>query len=215
MKLVCLSDTHGLHDKICDIPDGDVLIHAGDCTNSGSDLGFFKFISWYKRLPHLNKILIAGNHDWIFQEDPVLIEKTCRENNIHYLCDSSVVINGVVFYGSPYTPMFCDWAFMLSEQELERRWSNIPKETNVLITHGPAFGILDRVLRGEYVGSKALKKRCCQLPNLKLHVFGHIHEAYGVVSRKNITHINVSICTVRYSPSNSCVVFEYRQPEET
>ncbi len=147
MKLVCISDTHSLHRHIPEVPDGDVLIHAGDGLGQGTLENIEDLNDWLGMLPHRHKIVIAGNHDWAFQETPELAREALT--NAVYLEDSSVEIEGIRFWGSPWTPTFMDWAFMLERgQQLHKKWQLIPGDTDVLITHGPPKGIGDEANLG-------------------------------------------------------------------
>jgi predicted phosphodiesterase len=199
------SDTHGLHDHIdlsCyDFSEYDVFIHAGDGTNVGKVDQIRDLNTFLGLIPIKNRICIAGNHDWSFQTAAILAEPLIT--NATYLRDSSIVIDGVKFYGSPWTPEFCGWAFMVSGPEkLAACWEQIPSDTNVLITHGPAYGYLDTVSPGsDNLGCKELAKRITYLKDLKLHVFGHIHGGYGQV-QDNLIRVNASVCDERYRPIN-------------
>ncbi len=207
MKLVCISDTHSLHQRIPEIPDGDVLIHAGDCLGQGTMENIQEFNEWLGSLPHEHKIVIAGNHDWAFQETPELAKAALT--NAIYLEDSGVEIDGIRFWGSPWTPTFMDWAFMLDRGDpLYQKWKLIPDNTDVLITHGPPHGIGDQVdlgFKSQNVGCIHLSDRVSQL-SLKAHIFGHIHEGYGAYQRGNTRLINASSCNERYQPNNPPIV---------
>lgn len=210
MRTVIISDTHNLHNYIKDIPDGDVLIHAGDSTMGGSPDELSKFVAWIGQQPHRNKLIIAGNHDFGFnnnhRED---IEKFVQENGVSYLRDSGIEINGIRFWGSPWTPFFHDWAFNLARgEEIARKWNLIPDDINVLITHGPPHGILDMTKRGIPAGCEMLIERIAQLKQLKYHIFGHIHEGYGMVEKMGVRFVNASTCTARYAPTNKPIVIE-------
>lgn len=209
MRLVCVSDTHSLHRRIPEIPSGDVLIHAGDCLGAGTLDDVKDLNDWLGTLPHRSKIVIAGNHDAAFQETPDLAREALT--NAIYLEDSGVEIEGKRFWGSPWTPPFMDWWFMLGRgQPLHDKWRLIPSDTDVLITHGPPQTIGDRV-EMEYhcknVGCMDLLHRIDQL-NLKAHIFGHIHEGYGEYRRGETRLINASTCTARYAPTNPPIVFD-------
>jgi len=209
MRLVCLSDTHSLHRSIPAIPDGDVLIHAGDCLGVGTLDNLEDLNDWLGTLPHRHKIVIAGNHDWVFQQAPELAREAL--SNATYLQDSGSEIDGIRFWGSPWTPTFMDWAFMLERGEpLHEKWQQIPRTTDVLITHGPPRGIGDLVAMGfrcQNVGCVNLLDRIQEL-SLKAHIFGHIHEGYGEYSVGNTRLINASICTGRYEPTNPPIVLD-------
>jgi len=209
MKLVCISDTNSLHHRIPDIPDGDVLIHAGDCLGQGTLENIEELNDWLGTLPHRYKIVIAGNHDWAFQETPELARQALT--NAIYLEDSGAEIEGIRFWGSPWTPTFMDWAFMLERgQQLHKKWQLIPGDTDVLITHGPPKGIGDEANLGfkyQNVGCIDLLDRIQQL-SLKAHIFGHIHEGYGEYQQGQTKLINASTCTARYEPRNAPIVIE-------
>jgi len=203
MKLVCMSDTHGMHWDIGKVPDGDVLIHAGDFTKRGSKDDVRDFNAWLGTLPHEYKLVIAGNHDFWLYRNQAKAQKAL--SNCVYLQDSFVNIEGLLFYGSPWTPRFGNWAFMRERgEDLVEKWAQIPSDIDVLITHGPPFGVLDKTARGDYAGCRDLLDRTAYVEN-KLHVFGHIHEGYGY---DNEDCVNCSICTVTYQPVNRPIVLE-------
>src|SRR3712207_5545038 len=108
-RIVCISDTHNRNEQIT-VPEGDILIHAGDATFRGTIDEIERFNNWFAALPHRYKIFVAGNHDWLFQTDNRLVRSLLNENII-YLQDSSTEIDGIKFYGSPWQPRFYDWAF--------------------------------------------------------------------------------------------------------
>tara|TARA_Y100000310_G_C20404635_1_gene679063 strand:+ start:148 stop:780 length:633 start_codon:yes stop_codon:yes gene_type:complete len=205
MKLVCFADTHALDLSDVIIPDGDVLICAGDFTNIGEIKDVIKFNTWLNTLPHEHKIIIAGNHDHSFCEQDGRQGTDGAEylTNCNYLQDSEVVIDGVKFYGSPATKKFCNWAHNYTEKELKEKWKAIPDDTDVLITHGPAHGFLDKCVDGYRAGCKHLATRIREL-DLKYHVCGHIHESYG---RQGI-HINCSLVNEYYEIVNKPIVVD-------
>lgn len=205
MRIISISDTHGLHEDL-DIPDGDVLVHAGDMTSHGRLAQIKDFNEWFGSFPHKYKIAISGNHDWGFQNQ----SKQAKElmTSCTYLQDESVEIEGVKFYGTPWQPEFYNWAFNLPRgKELKSIWENIPDDTDVLITHSPPFGILDQVLSGESVGCEDLRNRIENL-NLKAHIFGHIHESYGVKIINSCKFVNASTCNRRYLPWNNPIIID-------
>lgn len=211
MKIVCISDTHTMH-RECVVPDGDVLIHAGDITGKGEIRQLRDFSLWLEALPHKHKLVIAGNHDFCFANNP----QACANilSAATYLQDDSIIINDIKFYGSPWQPWFFDWAFNFPESELvtgetaKNMWRKIPDDVDVLITHGPAYGVLDLTARGHNAGCPFLGERISSLSKLKAHVCGHIHETYGETLVNNVRFINASICNLRYSPINSPITFE-------
>jgi Icc-related predicted phosphoesterase len=188
MRIVCVSDTHGYH-ALTEIPDGDILVHSGDILRHGGLDDVTEFNRWLGALPHRHKVVICGNHDWCFQEEP--LEARARITNAIYLQDSGCAIEGLTFYGTPWTPLFFDWAFMLSDDELAAKWEPIPKGVDVLLTHGPPHGILDWTNREEHAGSVTLFRRVMEVKP-RLHVFGHIHEAAGRFEHDGTIFLNAS-----------------------
>jgi predicted phosphohydrolase len=197
MKLVLISDTHEHRPAV---PDGDVLIHAGDLTMNGKLSYLIEELDWMKSLPHKHKILISGNHDWGFQH----LMTQGREDLAHdlaapmiYLRDSEVVIDGVKFYGSPWQPWFYDWAFNLQRgAEIGAKWDLIPIDTDVLITHGPPKHILDWVGK-DSVGCEELATVVNRIAP-SIHVFGHIHGAYGRREYGMTKYYNASMVNEAY-----------------
>ena len=205
-RIVCLSDTHNCTHEI-EVPDGDILIHAGDATIRGTVDEVAAFNRWFKRLPHPHKIFVAGNHDWLFELDNEQA-RSLLDPTIIYLQDSSVEIDGVSIYGSPWQPRFFDWAFNLDRgSQMAEKWAMIPDEIDILITHGPPHGILDRTPNGDYAGCEELNKRIEQV-RPAVHVFGHIHLGYGTLQRDGTRFVNACICDEEYAPSNAPIVVD-------
>lgn len=216
MRLVCISDLHGLHLKwyrhIGAMPAGDVLIVAGDITMFGKLEELQSFNDWIAMLKRVYgykaAIVIAGNHDQCLAENhPSTIQRDFLKDCV-YLQDNEFVFDGIKFYGSPWTPTFGSWWFMKDEEELVDIWKTIPEDTNVLITHGPPRGILDITLYQNIAGSHALKERASKLSNLRAHIFGHIHEAKGVYKVIGGTFCNASAVTFSLNPTNEAQVVE-------
>lgn len=204
MRLVCISDTHLRHDF--DIPEGEVLIHAGDACLRGSKPEFEVFSKWFCSLPHKHKVFVAGNHDFFCQLKPRLTKKLL--SGCHYLHDSEVTIEGYRFYGSPWQPEFFNWAFNLPRGEpLRQKWAMIPDGIDVLVTHGPPYGIGDLTVRAENVGCQDLRRELARVKP-KVHVFGHIHNCYGITDYAGTKHINASICGENYKPDNKPIVID-------
>lgn len=207
MKLVCISDTHGSHhDSV--IPDGDVLIHAGDCTSNGGIVAACDFLDWFGSMPHRHKILVAGNHDFCFENHHRSeLVKIAGKLGITYLEDSGAEIEGVHFWGSPVQPEFFNWAFNKKRgQEINRHWRMIPGGTNVLITHGPPLGFGDVTSRGLSVGCSDLMAAISRIRPF-VHVCGHIHEGYGVRMYGPTTLINASLLNEEYVLKNKPIEF--------
>lgn len=205
-RIVCLSDTHNCNEKIS-VPGGDVLIHAGDATIRGTLDEIVLFNEWFANLPHRNKIFVAGNHDWLFQTNPLAAQKLL-DDKIVYLRDSSVEIENLKIYGAPWQPRFYDWAFNLNRgRELAEKWRLIPADTDVLITHGPPNGILDFTPQGDFAGCEELRRRVEEI-RPKAHIFGHIHCGYGREEKFGVKFINASNCDEAYEPTNPPVIFD-------
>lgn len=209
LKLVFISDTHGLH-RDCKVPDGDILIHCGDITNNGEMEQIADFNDWSGHLPHIEKICIAGNHCWCF-EDHRRHRAIRLLTNWDYLEDSGVWYPEfpVQFWGSPVTPTFFDWAFNRDRgPSIKKHWDKINLDTEVLITHGPPYGILDETPKGEHAGCVDLLNQIEKLPKLKVVAFGHIHSANGIIVKNGITFINAAICNEEYDPVQEAKVVE-------
>lgn len=208
MKLVILSDTHTRHRDVT-IPNGDILIHAGDISSRGRIFEVDDFLDWFSELPHTYKIFIAGNHDFYFerQDEEKILAKI--PSNVIYLNDSGCTVKGIKIWGSPIQPEFFNWAFNRKRgEEIQQHWRLIPNDTDIIITHGPRYRILDKTIRGENVGCEELAKAVQQIQP-KLHIFGHIHEAYGIKTQGKTTFINASILDERYRNVNEPIVFQY------
>lgn len=206
MRIVCISDTHTYHNYLS-IPEGDMLIHAGDFTWLGRSQEIKRFNNWISKQPHKYKIVVAGNHDLMFEED----NKRARSllNAPIYLQDQGIVIEGLKVYGTPWSPSFHreKWAFNADRgSEIHDHWLKIPRDTDILITHGPPYHILDKVKKiymseedqdfafrnDGHVGCQDLLHHV-KMYEPKLHVFGHIHEGYGVIESTPTTFVNASI----------------------
>jgi Icc-related predicted phosphoesterase len=209
MKICCVSDTHERHDHF-EIPPSDLLVHAGDMTMMGNLEALKDFHGWCVRLLNagiVKKVIaIAGNHDFLFEREPELARSIFQ--SISYLEDSGEEWEGIRFHGTPWQPWFHDWAFNLrTEDELRRKFAMIPEKTDVLISHGPPRGILDRTIEGLSVGSTSLLDRILQVKP-KLVIFGHIHEGYGMLEQDGIRFVNASNCDVRYRPVQQPITIE-------
>ena len=200
MRIVCISDTH--NEVMTEpIPDGDILIHAGDATIRGKIREVARFAQWFNSLPHKYKVFVPGNHDFLYERD-----RNIADTFVKSLQDELIQIEGLKIYGSPWQPEFYNWAFNLPRGEpLREIWSKIPDDVDLLITHGPPFGILDANLSGEHVGCEDLLERVKKIKP-KIHIFGHIHEGYGQTEIDGTTFINASICDQDYVPGRKPIV---------
>lgn len=226
VKIVAISDTHLRHYIMKHpVPDGDILIIAGDATVYGKLEEFEDFNNWLLKLPHRYKVMIGGNHDCgldIGMHPTGETVKQCQEaltGITHYLNNSGVRLYGIKFWGVPETPEFFNWAFNVPRNEMDRVWKKVPKDTQVLISHGPPhrYGDLAKCIHTSKlipVGCKSqrdLVEDKERLPKLEAVVCGHIHSGYGqygIAGRKDCYVYNVSTCNENYHPVNKPVVFE-------
>ena len=231
-RLVLISDTHNRHDF--KIPDGrgtDILVHAGDLTMVGNVGEVAAVANWLKGVrvdrDYKAVVVIPGNHDWLAEKDPAMMRVLMEEAGCIYLDHKSAVVEGLRFFGSGYTPEFYNWALNVPRgPKLAKLWSQIPDDTQVLVTHGPPMGRLDACKRsdgdsayGEYgleqmrykvehVGCADLRDRIKDLKDLKLHVFGHIHRPGMEKGADGITYVNACICSERYRADHAPQVVE-------
>jgi Icc-related predicted phosphoesterase len=205
-RIVCLSDTHGLHRKVA-LPKGDLLIHAGDFMRTGTSLEeIADFNDWLGEQPHPHKIVVAGNHDLLFEKTP----DKAREHlsNAVYLENDGIVLGGVTFWGSPMTPVLPSGAFHVERGVASRRyWDHIPLGTDVVVTHGPPFGTLDKNdILGSRFGCKDLIQAVLRVKP-KLHVFGHVHGGYGQEVGPNGTcMVNCAVLDQEYVLTNAPIL---------
>ena len=207
-KIVCFSDTHRSHYEL-DLGSGDILIFCGDFgIHDMNDL--LHANNWFKQQDYRYKIFVAGNHD-VYLEGMTVSDIKLIFNSVIYLQDEAVEIEGIKFYGSPFTPMFNNWAFMLERRslELKNKWASIPENLDFLITHGPAYNILDKCQNGDIVGCEVLQRAIFE-KNPKYHVFGHIHHNYGFKILENQTiSMNCSLLNDSYDLSNNPQIIEH------
>lgn len=190
MKILHLSDTHGLHHELDELPFADVIIHSGDFTFGGLAQEVMDFIEWFGALPHTHKIFIAGNHDDCLYQ----AEIEGLPENTHYLCNSEIRIEGVSFYG---IPMFMADAI---HGEYDKSMNRIPLNTDILITHQPPYGIMD-FSEDVHYGDEVLLSRITVVKP-KYHLFGHIHNNYGTLKSKKTVFVNSAILNNDYKIAN-------------
>lgn len=204
MRVVCLSDTHHLFHKV-QVPDGDLLLHAGDLSHHGTAAEVRATADWLRSLPHRHKVVIGGNHDFCLAEEA----RSDLFDGLHYLQDQALEVEGLRLYGSPWTPKFGNWVFQTPRTDKAAPiWARIPDDTQLLLTHGPPAGIGDLTLQAIQAGCEALNQRVRQVRPL-LHLFGHIHEGYGVRERDGTTFVNGACCAVGYLYQQKPHVFDW------
>ena len=186
-SILHISDTHGMHRRLGELPVADVVVHSGDFTMAGSEAEAIDFLHWFCDLPHPHKIFICGNHDECLYGAKI----DGLDSNVHYLCNSGVEIDGVKFYG---VPMFM--ADCISGRQ-NRNYAAIPDDTDVLITHTPPYGILDFDDNTNY-GSEELLQRLVEV-SPHLHLFGHIHRQHGTTDNGITRFSNGAIMNTDYT----------------
>jgi Icc-related predicted phosphoesterase len=214
LTLACISDTHCWGMPLADFPEADILIHSGDATFKGKiqeikdfgkelskHLNDSRYHKGYKKI-----IFVPGNHDFGFESNPIESKKILEDLGITVLINESTEFMGYKFWGSPVTPPFFDWAFNWEDSRRSSLWDTIPDNTDIVITHGPPKGIMDEVYdyrRGGIIntGCSFLSDKIFNL-SPKVHVFGHIHEGYGMLSLGRTMYVNASIMSRSYQPIN-------------
>ena len=181
MRIVHISDTHGKHRLLQNLPPAEVFIHSGDVSNIGSENEIMDFLEWFVELPYKYKIFVAGNHDYGLRGASI----DGLPENCFYLCNSAVTIEGLKFYG---VPLFMD---DITEGDLDNSIRKIPADTDVLITHQPPHNILDFADNINYGDSILLQTVLKIKPTF--HFFGHIHSAYGIKKNNSTTFVNAAI----------------------
>jgi len=200
LKIDCISDLHLFHPKL---EGGDILLCAGDLTFHGKIHKVIEMLKWLSEQDYKHIVYIAGNHDKTFDFFPEAV-KHIQDGfpNLTYLNDNGTECEGLKIWGSPITPAFgSGWAFNRYAHEIGDHWKLIPNDIDILITHGPPYGILDKVAhsygRDPHVGCPKLLEKVQKIKP-KVHLFGHIHEAYGQIEQDGITYVNASIMNLRY-----------------
>lgn len=221
LRFVCMSDTHN-QAHVHQIPDGDFFIHSGDFTNTSTPEEIQQFITFLGTLPHKYKVVIAGNHDTLFdgpyfnknwythwKSDSGCPEdlKTALISSCIYLEDEPVTIQGVNFYGSPRHTL-TGWAFGGEEPELSQHWAKIPLDTDILITHGPPakYGSFTKKPKGglEDLGSTSLLSKVGEVKPV-VHLFGHVHGQYGTYPAADIETLFINAANTE---RNRPIVFD-------
>jgi len=231
VRFVLISDTHNHVDL--DLPPGDVLIHTGDFTNTGTPVEIEKFNDYLGRIRdtgvYKDILVIAGNHEVTFEPDKENMfvrrfikaeyqsldpnEMKRKLTNCTFIENNSVEVMGFKIYGSPWQPEFGGWAYNLPRgQACLDKWNNIPSNTDILLTHGPPLGYGDMNRGGERCGCAELLTTVQKRVKPMLHVFGHIHEDYGIWTDGTTTFVNASTCTLKYRPTNPPVIIDLQLP---
>lgn len=200
MRILHISDTHNQHHSLTDFPEANVIIHSGDFSFAGTEAEFRDFLKWFSSLNYRHKIFIGGNHDSFLEENSAIEIRKILPSNCHYLSHSEVIIEGLKFWGIP----------MFVSEDIDGSYfekiKQIPANTDVLISHHPPLGILDLDGKINFGCPELLHKTLEIQP--KYHLFGHIHNDYGIEKSKSTTFINSSVLNGNYELSNPPVLFE-------
>ena len=227
-KIVCISDTHCKLNQV-KLPDGDILVHAGDALSRGTLSEFMEFVNQLEKIKVKYKhiIYVQGNHDRITEQNESLVKDECASRDIIYLNDTGITLEGISFYGSAVTPRFHDWAWNRDSEQggtsvgpsnpkydpIQKHWDLLPEKVDILITHGPPYGVLDKsVYDGALCGCQHLMKKVLEVEP-KFHIFGHIHNWHGKEKRGNTTFVNASSCTEEYKAINKPIVLEIKDEQ--
>lgn len=229
MDLTFISDTHNRHHQI-DVGSGDIILHSGDATSRGWWNEIKDFAEWYAKQDYKHKVFTPGNHDFGFEKEPQKYRDMFKDLGIHLLIDEGVTLEGIKIWGSPVTPWFHDWAFNRARNGQEAslykvdyifpHWDMIPMDTDVLITHGPPYLILDELQyvdgtpKGQFVGCEDLAKRVKEVKP-KIHAFGHIHCGNGSLIEDDILFINAANLDECYSYSYKPAKVKYEDGKAT
>lgn len=207
--ICCISDTHAQHSNVI-IPECTVLLHAGDFTRLGSLADTKSFMEWFSKQPAKHKIFVSGNHDFLDYREPALFKELLKEfPGITYLRDEGCEVEGLKIWGRPWTPEYGGWAFGLDPQspKMLASLSVIPSNIDILLTHGPAYKILDLTKRKENMGCEDM---LAELDRIKPRyvVCGHCHEGHGYLEKDGVTHINASILDEHYQVKNKPIFID-------
>lgn len=209
-KICAISDTHTYHDQL-KIESVDILLHAGDYSFDGRINEVKSFLEWFSKQPARYKIFIDGNHDGLSEKQPSLFKEILKEySGVTYLKHEGIEIEGIKIWGRPTTPTFGDWYHMADRgsPKMLKSLEIIPTGTHILLTHGPAAGILDITLSGESVGCHDLAE---EIPVIepKVVVFGHIHQSSGMKEVNGVTYVNAAVLDDYYKLTFKPKVFDF------
>jgi Icc-related predicted phosphoesterase len=237
MRITHISDTHNKHNQLNGkLPGGQLLIHSGDFTSIGRKHEVEKFIEWLSKQDYTHKVFIAGNHDLTFQSERMYEEKSAYferrvfdtpgsegkpdwlielldnlPDNVYYLENSSIKLEGINIWGSPHSPSFgYGWAFNKDRgHDITQCWNEIPMDTDIVITHTPIYGYNDRAANtNQNVGCSDLYHRLREVQP-HLHFAGHIHEAYGWKTMGLTKWHDLHTFNLRYEAENNPISFNY------
>lgn len=200
MRILHLSDTHSHHRQLTDLPSADIIIHSGDVSVAGTGKEVIDFIEWFGTLDYEFKIFLAGNHDYCLDGKDIEIIQRLLPENCFYLCNSGITIGGIKFWGVPF--FFSDDI----SGEYHNMITQIPADIDILISHRPPLGILDNADNIAF-GCTDMLRRVLEI-RPRYHLFGHIHDAYGIEKTKDTTFVNAALVDENYRLTNSPFIFD-------
>lgn len=218
LRILFTSDTHKMHPDLSKFKDlADVLVHSGDLTGRGGRHETEDELFWLgEQLNFFDEVIfVPGNHDFFFERFKTEGRLLAEAEGIIFLNDSGIEIDGVKFWGSAITPEFCSWAFNRKRgEQIDKHWKIIPKDTDVLITHGPPYGVLDKVNNDmsadRHQGCNELLFHVTKRVKPEVHAFGHIHEGYGQERIRGTHFVNSSFVNEYYIPGNQPIIVEVK-----
>lgn len=209
MKLVATADTHfPIPAEL--VPDGDVLIIAGDFMYEGTPAEWAPRVQALAALPHKHKILVPGNHDYFpFHYRGLARSQLRRVANTTLVddFDPQFEIDGVKFLAIPYVTGLPGWAYN-QEEPYVYEWlkaSVTGYDPDVIISHSPPYQI------GDACGTKPVQHYGCMAFNKwfyepgrkpRVWISGHIHESYGRRHVDGCDFFNVAMCNEDYEQVN-------------
>jgi len=185
---------------LSDLPPADIIIHSGDMSMAGTGKEVYDFIEWFGALDYKYKIFIAGNHDYCLDHKKPDIIQSFLPENCFYLYNDGVTIEGMKFWGIPF--FFSDDVNGLYPNLIRK----IPVRTDILITHRPPLGILDTANKITYGCPDLLDAVLKVRPYY--HLFGHIHDAYGMNETEYTMYINAALVDEQYNLVNKPFLLE-------
>jgi Icc-related predicted phosphoesterase len=204
IRLVLISDTHELHREL-DVPDGDILIHCGDLSMMSRSLAAIEdFDEWLGELPHRVKLVVPGNHEFVLEDSG----RRGLITNATMLINESVMVMGLRIWGSPVTPLYGAAFGLISDRDRTRLYAQIPGDTDIVITHGPPYGVLDQAPGSEYHAGCRQLLAAIERVKPRLHVFGHAHGCFGMVDTPETLFVNVALLGSDGSLSSPPVVLQ-------
>ena len=192
ISICIIADTHRQHRELR-IPPCDLLIHCGDmCSFQKNDRETLEDIdAWFAETPAKRVVCIGGNHDFL------LHHREFRFSHAEYLCDRTIVVDGLTIHGSPWCPDLSGFAFYLPSDDLAAKWRDIPSATDILVTHTPPHGILDLPSSGSpHLGCPHLRRELERI-RPRVHAFGHVHASRGERHENDTSFYNAAVVSGR------------------